>query len=193
MGTGRSSGLCQGLCQRWYAACKEEFFAFSQPSGDLMPCPRDGQSSLICSRLSELAESGKQLCSLLDLQGSEAEGTCYDGTVPKPLPSCLKPPPAERVQRRKGSTGIQEVGGYWPWCMVFSLHAFGILRIQLLTYFISMQMRWRTWTKVGMRIIGGGVLAYIVRRWLQGSQPPLVQGHFSQRGQYPGRARRLNE
>lgn len=97
VGTGGGTSLCPSLCQEFYGACKNSYFEF-RGSGELAICAQHSQQSLVCSKLSELASNGEQLCRQLDLTASPS-ASCYSGVRPKQLKSC-----SQAASRKRSKT-----------------------------------------------------------------------------------------
>uniref|UniRef100_A0AAV1UKS1 Folate receptor-like domain-containing protein n=1 Tax=Peronospora matthiolae TaxID=2874970 RepID=A0AAV1UKS1_9STRA len=95
MGTGEMKNVCPRLCDRWFNACKDEYYAYGG-AGVLSPCYGN---ALVCSPLKEIAGSGAEFCvhmgfhvgSDVDIDGTD----CFDGSVPEQLG---EPEPTEPTQ-----------------------------------------------------------------------------------------------
>ena len=88
VGVGLKQGACRGACNRWFAACRREFFEFDPITDDLMPCSDGYQKSPVCARLADLAIGGEDLCSKVGVAVVDSP-PCFDGTSPvTKLPSC---------------------------------------------------------------------------------------------------------
>lgn len=83
VGVGLKPAVCLGTCDRWYAACKDEYFGHDPRWDALMPCPEGmvhgaaGSGMLLCSKLHILAADGQQLC---QVAGGRCGG-CGEGRV----------------------------------------------------------------------------------------------------------------
>jgi len=81
VGVGMQSTVCKSFCGEWYRACRDDFFEFDPFSGVLIPASTTSQRSLVSGRLSVLASSGAEMCSMAGLQVNAGEGAlCWDGT-----------------------------------------------------------------------------------------------------------------
>mmetsp|Transcript_6950 Transcript_6950/g.12381 ORF Transcript_6950/g.12381 Transcript_6950/m.12381 type:complete len:296 (+) Transcript_6950:79-966(+) len=73
--------LCPSLCERWFRACAEDFFASMGSGSSLVPCT---SSSLVCSPLNEITEDARTFCesagSFRVLPDDEDDADrCFDG------------------------------------------------------------------------------------------------------------------
>ena len=60
VGTKAVNKACPGLCDRWFAACRGEFYtAGVNEAAPLVPCT---ENSLVCSGLPEIVSNGRQFC-----------------------------------------------------------------------------------------------------------------------------------
>ncbi|GMF38303.1 unnamed protein product [Phytophthora fragariaefolia] len=85
MGTWQMKNVCPSLCNDWYDACKNEYYAYSG-AGTLTPCYGN---ALVCSPLSAITNSGADFCVNMGFHvGSDADAEgidCFDGSVPEQL------------------------------------------------------------------------------------------------------------
>mmetsp|Transcript_52124 Transcript_52124/g.124155 ORF Transcript_52124/g.124155 Transcript_52124/m.124155 type:complete len:298 (+) Transcript_52124:89-982(+) len=71
--------LCPSLCERWFQACSDDFFASSGSGATLQPC---GSSSLVCSPLHEITEDPRSFCESaggFSVAEEEELDECFDG------------------------------------------------------------------------------------------------------------------
>ncbi|KAG6612680.1 RxLR-like protein [Phytophthora cinnamomi] len=85
MGTWQMKNMCPSLCNDWYDACKDEYYAYGG-AGTLVPCYGN---ALVCSPLSAITKSGADFCVHMGFHvGSDADAEgidCFDGSVPEQL------------------------------------------------------------------------------------------------------------
>ncbi|KAG3116112.1 hypothetical protein PI124_g4641 [Phytophthora idaei] len=85
MGTWEMKNVCPSLCNDWYDACKDEYYAYGG-AGTLAPCYGN---ALVCSPLKSIAKSGSDFCVHMGFHvggDADAEGIdCFDGSVPEQL------------------------------------------------------------------------------------------------------------
>ncbi|KAL4110760.1 hypothetical protein PRIC1_002448 [Phytophthora ramorum] len=85
MGTWEMKNVCPSLCNDWYDACKDEYYAYGG-AGTLAPCYGN---ALVCSPLSSIAKSGADFCVHMGFHvgsDTDADGIdCFDGSVPGQL------------------------------------------------------------------------------------------------------------
>ncbi|KAG7378834.1 hypothetical protein PHYPSEUDO_009459 [Phytophthora pseudosyringae] len=97
MGTWEMKNVCPSLCNDWYDACKDEYYAYGG-AGTLAPCYGN---ALVCSPLKTIAKSGADFCVDMGFHvgsDADAEGVdCFDGSVPDALG---KAEPTEPWQKR---------------------------------------------------------------------------------------------
>lgn len=80
--------VCADTCTQWYNACKDDFFDFHPLTEELIPC---GGSALVCSRLSDLAINGADMCQKASLPVSDKAQElepCFDASVSAHSSSC---------------------------------------------------------------------------------------------------------
>lgn len=90
VGTGQRPKVCRHLCDSFFGACADEYFAFNAASGMLTPCASQGQQqALVCSRAHDLAVDGGELCTLLGSPPGDDASLCWSGSeAPVVLDSC---------------------------------------------------------------------------------------------------------
>lgn len=89
VGAGEIRTICPDVCDRWFRACREEFYTLSSLGGDIQPCFGD---PLMCSRLDTIVSSGEELCERSGLNVGVASGggetaRCYDGSMDREVVS----------------------------------------------------------------------------------------------------------
>lgn len=100
MGTWEMKNVCPSLCNDWYNACKDEYYAYGG-AGTLAPCYGN---ALVCSPLKSIATSGEDFCVHMGFHvgaGTDTEGIdCFDGSVPDVLGEAEPTEPwQKRLQR----------------------------------------------------------------------------------------------
>eukprot|EP00466_Bigelowiella_natans_P017241 jgi/Bigna1/80706/fgenesh1_pg.73_\ len=58
-GTGERTGVCQSICDKWFAACADTMFTTSSVSSEYIPC---AFNSMLCWRLGDVVSSGREFC-----------------------------------------------------------------------------------------------------------------------------------
>ena len=75
VGTGKSTGLCEDYCSRWFMACYDDFLDPYVDVTERLPfCTPD---SLICSPIKEAVKTPAQFCEAMGYKVGEDK--CYDG------------------------------------------------------------------------------------------------------------------
>ena len=88
---GQKATVCRDTCDAWHEHCRDDYFEYHSLSKELIPC---SDSSLVCSRLTELALDGPDMCRKAGLRVSDggSGSKCFDGSVPALLDACQAKP-----------------------------------------------------------------------------------------------------
>eukprot|EP00922_Rhytidocystis_sp_ex-Travisia-forbesii_P055101 GHVS01081609.1.p1 GENE.GHVS01081609.1~~GHVS01081609.1.p1 ORF type:complete len:637 (+),score=113.00 GHVS01081609.1:274-2184(+) len=109
--------LCADFCDKWYQACRNDYFG-PGPSGSGVAVTPCDEKSDVCSKLTDITENSQQFCYMSGYEVSNAPVAvmpCYSGVPSAVLYGPAPSPPSSAFQRHSSTTTSGRSGRSSSW------------------------------------------------------------------------------